>query len=167
MRADGKPYKVGSRGPANKRPIVALVERGGKAKVFHVGNADKATVSKIVRENVAPESRLQTDESILYRGSDKAFASHETVKYSAGEYVRGDVYTNSAEGFFGVFKKGMTGVYQHCDEKYLGRYVAESEFRHNTRAKLGVTDLERAELAVKGAVGKRLTLRQPKGQQSA
>jgi transposase-like protein len=112
-------------GPQNKRAVVALVERGGKSRVFHVGNADKATVSKIVRENIAAESRLHTDESNLYKGADAAFATHETVKHSAGEYVRGDVHTNSAEGFFGVFKKGMTGVYQHCGEKYLNRYLTE------------------------------------------
>lgn len=164
----GRPFtKGGKTGGNNQRPIVALVERGGKAKVFHVGNANKETVSKIVRDNVDPASRLHTDESRIYSGIDSHTATHETVKHSVGEYARGDVNTNSAEGFFGVFKKGMTGVYQHCDEKYLGRYVAEFEFRHNTRAKLGVTDQERAALAVKGAVGKRLTLRQPKGQQTA
>lgn len=147
------------RGPANKRAVVALVERGGSARVFHVGNADKETVAKIVRDNVDPASRLHTDESRLYKGADQAFAAHETVKHSAGEYVRGDVHTNSAEGFFGVFKKGMSGVYQHCGEKYLQRYVTEFEFRHNTRAKLGFNDGDRAALAVKGAAGKRLTLR--------
>lgn len=163
-----KPYKRGkAKGPANKRAVVALVERGGKARVFHVGNADKVTVARIVRENVAPESRLHTDESRLYVGAGKAFATHETVKHSAGEYARDDVHTNSAEGFFGVFKKGMSGVYQHCGEKYLNRYLDEFAFRHNTRAKLGVNDGERAALATKGALGKRLTLRMPKGLQTS
>ena len=143
--------------------MVALVERGGKARVFHVGNADKETVARIVRENVDPASRLHTDESRLYKGADAFTATHETVKHSAKEYARGDVHTNSAEGFFGVFKKGMTGVYQHCGEKYLSRYLTEFEFRHNTRAKLGVNDGERAALALKGAAGKRLTLRHPEG----
>lgn len=149
-----------------KRAIVALVERGGRSRVFHVGNADKETVSKILRENIAEETRLQTDESKLYTGADAAFASHETVKHSAGEYVRGDIHTNSAEGFFGVFKKGMTGVYQHCGEKYLSRYLTEFEFRHNHRAKLGFSDGDRAALSIKGTVGKRLTLRQPKNKLS-
>lgn len=162
----GKPYKKGQRGPANKRAVVALVERGGRSRVFHVGNADKATVAKILLDNVAAETRLHTDESRLYTGADQAFATHETVKHSANEYVRGDVHTNSAEGFFGVFKKGMTGVYQHCGEKYLQRYVTEFEFRHNTRAKLGFNDGDRAALSIKGSVGKRLTLRQPKGKLS-
>jgi transposase-like protein len=150
-----------------KRVVVALVERGGKARVFNPASADKATVAKIVRENVHPETRLHTDESNLYTGADQVFASHETVKHSAREYVRGDVHTNSAEGFFGVFKKGMTGVYQHCGEKYLARYLQEFEFRHNTRAKLGYNDGDRAALAIKGSVGRRLPLHQPKGFQAA
>lgn len=170
-RAPGVPYKRTRRGkivgPANKRPVVALVERGGKARVFHVANADKKTVADIVRGNIARESRLNTDESRLYVGASKTFAAHETVKHTAGEYARGDVHTNSAEGFFGVFKKGMTGVYQHCGEKYLGRYLDEFAFRHNTRVKLGVNDGERAALATKGALGKRLTLRMPKGLQAS
>jgi transposase-like protein len=124
-----RPYKKGSRGPRDKRPIVALVERGGNVRTFHVAVADKVTVTKIVTENIAKESRLHTDESRLYTGSEELFASHETVKHSAGEYVRGDVHTNSAEGFFSIFKRGMTGIYQHCSEKHLHRYLAEYEFR--------------------------------------
>jgi transposase-like protein len=163
----GRPFtKGGKSGPSNKRPVVALVERGGSARVFHVANADKETVAKIITENVDPASRLHTDESRLYTGADAHTATHETVKHSAKEYARGDVHTNSAEGFFGVFKKGMTGVYQHCGEKYLVRYLTEFEFRHNTRAKLGFNDGDRATLATKGAKGKRLTLRQPKGFQA-
>ena len=165
-KAGRKPTKRGNAGPANKRAVVALVERGGSARVFHVANATKDVVAKIVRENVHPETRLHTDESRLYTGADQAFASHETVKHSAKEYARGDVTTNSAESFFGVFKRGMTGVYQHCGEKYLQRYVTEFEFRHNTRTKLGFNDDDRATLAIKGAAGKRLVLRQPKGKLS-
>lgn len=146
-----------------KRAVVALVERGGEARVFHVGSADKETVARIVRENVHPDSRLMTDESRLYVGADQHAASHETVHHTSGEYVRGDVHTNSVEGFFGQFKAGMLGTYGHCDEKYLARYVGEFAFRHSNRAKLGVDDKERAARAVKGTVGKRLTLRLPKG----
>ena len=145
-----------------KRPIIALVERGGPVRAFHVGNATKEVVAKIVTENVAPASRLHTDESRLYTGADAHTATHETVKHSDGEYARGDVNTNSVEGFFGTFKRSMA-TYTHCREKYLGRYVRESEFRYNTRTKLGFNDAARAEVAIKGAVGKRLTLRQPKG----
>lgn len=158
------PYVRGKhRAKKNVRPVVALVERGGRAKAFHVAVADKATVTRVVRENVHPDSRLHTDESRLYFGSADVFATHETVKHSVGEYARGDVHTNSAEGFFGVFKKGMKGVYQHCSEKHLSRYVDEFGFRHNTRSKLGFNDGDRAALAIRGAAGKRLTYRQPDG----
>lgn len=171
-RQDGKPFRAsnptqknqfGNYGPANKRSVVALVERGGKARAFHVGNADGKTVGGLVLENIDRKSRLHTDESYLYGRVGPAFEAHESVKHTAKEYVRGDVHNNSAEGFFNVFKRGMIGTYQHCGEKYLGRYVTEFEFRHNTRAKLGVNDGERAALATKGAKGKRLTLRMPKG----
>lgn len=153
-----KPNKKGGK-LRNSRPVVALVERGGRAKVFHVAVADKATVQRLVFENVHPASRLHTDESRLYVGSADVFASHETVKHSKGEYVRGDVHNNSAEGFFGVFKKGMKGVYQHCSEKHLNRYVAEFGFRHNTRQNLGWNDSQRTDEAVRGTIGKRLTYR--------
>jgi len=155
------PFKQARRSPRNKRSIVALVERGGSVRTFHVAVADKQSVIKIVTENVSRESRLHTDGSHLYRETDKHFASHETVKHSAKEYVRGDVHTNSAEGYFSIFKKGMRGIYQHCAEKHLHRYLAEYDFRYNTRTALGFNDGERAALAVKSAEGKRLTYRQP------
>lgn len=157
-RTDGSDF-LKRKKARNSRPVVALVERGGRAKVFHVAVADKATVSRLVLENVHPASRLHTDESNLYKGSADVFASHETVKHSKGEYVRGDVHNNSAEGFFGVFKKGMKGVYQHCSEKHLNRYVTEFGFRHNTRVALGYNDSQRTDMAVIGTVGKRLTYR--------
>jgi transposase-like protein len=157
----GRPFTKKGYGPANKRPIVALVERGGRARTFHVASADKRTVSKIVLDNVSRASRLHTDESKLYMGADAFFKSHETVNHSAKEYARGDVTTNSAEGFFSVFKRGMRGVYQHCSEKHLHRYLSEFEFRYNHRIALGCGDEERAVLAVRGAEGKRLTYHQP------
>jgi transposase-like protein len=173
----GRPYTRGSkkgRGPANKRPIVALVERGGNVRTFHVPVADKATVSKIVTDNIARESRLHTDESRLYPEVGDLFQAHKTVKHTAGEYVRYDhmivgpdmvrvetVHTNSAEGYFSIFKRGMRGVYQHCKEKHLHRYLAEFDFRYNHRVALGYNDGDRAALAVKNAAGKRLTYRQP------
>ena len=158
----GEPFTKGGRtGPSNKRPIVALIERGGKVRTFHVPVANKVNVTKIVRENIAKESRLHTDESRLYTGSDKHFATHEAVKHAAGEYVRDDVHTNSAEGYFSIFKRGMRGIYQHCDEKHLHRYLAEYDFRYNNRSKLGIEDGERTALAIKNGEGKRLTYRQP------
>lgn len=157
----GRPYLKGST-KRNSRAIVSLVERGGNVRSFHVAVADKATVAKIVTDNVSHEARLHTDESKLYHGADQHFASHETVKHSAKEYARGDVNTNSVEGFFSIFKRGMKGVYQHCDEKHLHRYLAEFDFRYNHRTLLGYSDGERAALAIKGAEGKRLTYRQPR-----
>ena len=104
---------------------------------------------------------MHTDESRLYGDVAAFFAAHETVKHSAGEYVRGDVYTNTAEGYFSVFKRGMRGVYQHCKEKHLHRHLSEYDFRFNHRTALGFNDGEWAALAVKGAAGKRLTYRGP------
>jgi hypothetical protein len=119
--------------------------------------------AKNVREKLVTladrKSRLHTDESRLYPVVGKEFAKHETVNHSAKEYARGDVNTNSVEGFFGVFKRGMRGIYQHCGEQHLNRYLNEFAFRHNNRSFLGVEDTERALIAAKGAEGKRLTYR--------
>src|SRR5829696_1040492 len=123
---------------------------------------DQRAVEKIVTKNIARESRLHTDESKLYFNASSMFAAHETVVHTAKEYVRGDVHTNSAEGYFSIFKRGMRGIYQHCAEKHLHRYLAEYDFRYNHRVKLGYNDGDRATLAVKGAAGKRLTYRQPR-----
>ncbi len=140
-----------------KRPIVSLVERGGKVRSFHVDHADKETIVKIVTQNVARESRLHTDESRLYTGADGHVAEHHTVKHADGEYVRGIVHSNSVEGYFGLFKRGMKGVYQHCSEKHLHRYLSEFDFRYNTR---DITDAERSDAALKRIEGRRLTYRQ-------
>jgi len=162
----GRPFtKSGKAGPANKRPIVALVERGGNVRTFHVPIADKATVEKIVTNNIARESRLHTDESKLYHNAADTFTAHETVHHTSGEYVRSEdgraIHTNSAEGYFSIFKRGMRGNYQHCKEKHLHRYLAEFDFRYNHRVRLGYNDGDRAAIAVKNADGKRLTYRQP------
>jgi len=154
-------FRVNRKG--NKRPIVALVERGGNVRTFHVPVASKEHVAKVVSENIARESRLHTDESNLYPAVGRTFEAHKTVKHSIEEYVRYDdgeaVHTNSAEGYFSIFKRGMRGVYQHCKEKHLHRYLAEYDFRYNHRIALGFNDRERAALAVKNAAGKRLTYR--------
>ena len=125
--------------------------------------ADKVTVQRIIRENVAPGTRLHTDESRLYFGISAHTGSHETVKHSAGEYAREDVNTNSAEGYFSIFKRGMSGVYQHCAEKHLQRYLAEYDFRYSHRIKMGYSDMARTQAAIRGASGKRLTYRKPDG----
>jgi transposase-like protein len=158
----GKPFKAsGKSGPSNKRPIVSLVERGGKVRSFHVPVADAASVAKIVNENIHRESRLHTDESRLYTRVGQNFAAHETIFHTIDEYVRGDVTTNTVENYFSVFKRGMRGTYQHCSEKHLHRYLAEFDFRYNNRSALGTNDLMRAETLASGIVGKRLTYRRP------
>jgi transposase-like protein len=158
--------KGGKSGPSGKRPVVALVQRGGCVRTFHVAVADQATVSKIARENIAKESRLHTDESRLYGFAEGHFEAHKTVHHTSGEYVRYEkgetIHTNSAEGYFSIFKRGMKGIYQHCSEKHLHRYLAEFDFRYNHRVRLGYDDGERAALAVESAAGKRLTYRQPR-----
>jgi transposase-like protein len=156
----GRPYTKGGRtGPSNKRAIVALVERGGSVRSIHVEHADKSTINVIVVGNIAREAKLHTDESRLYNDVTKHVASHDTVHHASGEYVRGDVHTNTVEGVFSVFKRGMKGTYQHCAEKHLHRYLAEFDFRYNNRIAVGVNDQARADNALKGIVGKRLTYR--------
>lgn len=158
----GRPYTKGGRvGPGGKRAIVSLVERGGKVRSFHPAVADGETVAKIVRENVHKETRLHTDESRLYIRVGAEFAAHETVTHRKNEYARGDVTTNSVEGYFSIFKRGMRGIYQHCDEKHLHRYLAEFDHRYNHRSALGYNDTDRMNAAIKGVEGKRLTYRQP------
>jgi transposase-like protein len=152
--------KTGIRRPAH-RAVLALVERGGRARTFHIAQADQNTVSKIMRENVAKETRIHTDESNIYNVVPWQFAQHETVKHTDKEYVRGDVTTNTVEGYFSIFKRGMKGIYQHCGEKHLHRYLAEYDFRYNTRTALGYNDLMRAEELAAAIKGKRLTYRRP------
>jgi hypothetical protein len=128
---------------------------------FQLPGAYLDSVVEIVKKNIARESRLHTDESKLYLNVGREFAAHETVKHSAYEYARGDVTTNTVEGYFSVFKCGMRGVYQHCKEKHMHRYLAEFDFRYNNRTALGVNDLMRAETLAAAIKGKRLTYRRP------
>lgn len=144
-----------------KRPIVALVERGGEARAKHMRHVTGKNMRDFVVQNADRKSRLHTDESRLYPTLGKEFATHETVTHSKGEYARGDVTINTVEGFFGVFKRGMVGVYQHCGEQHFQRYLDEFAFRWNNRVRLGVDDAERAAFAVYAAEGKRLTWRRP------
>ena len=152
--------RAGIRRPAY-RAVFALVERGGKARTFHIAQADQNTVHAIMKANVTKESRIHTDESHIYKLAPWHFDQHEAIKHSTKEYVRGDVTTNTVEGYFSIFKRGMKGVYQHCDEKHLHRYLAEFDFRYNTRTALGFNDIMRAEALAEGIKGKRLTYRRP------
>ena len=159
VKADKRTRK-GIRRPA-RRAVLALVERGGRARTFHIAQADQRTVHAIMKENIVRETRIHTDESNIYNIVPWHFQKHETIKHSDYEYVRGDVTTNTVEGYFSIFKRGMKGIYQHCSEKHLHRYLAEYDFRYNTRTALGFNDLMRAELAAAGIKGKRLTYRRP------
>ena len=98
-----------------------------------------------------------TDDARMYKKIAKQFADHQSVNHSAGEYVRGNAHTNTVEGFFSVFKRGMTGVYQHCSSEHLHRYLSEFDFRYNNRIALEIDDKQRAEKLLSGVVGKRLT----------
>jgi transposase-like protein len=157
----GRPYTKGGKsgGAREKRPIVALVERGGEVRATHMPLVTGKNVRDFVVRNASRKSRLHTDESKLYPSLGTEFAKHETINHAAGEYARGDVTTNSIEGFFGIFKRGITGVYQHCGEQHLQRYLDEFSFRYNNRIRLGVHDEQRAVIAAKGMDGKRLTYR--------
>jgi transposase-like protein len=155
-----KRTKKGKASHSSQRSVVALVERKGKTRMFHVETANKETVIKILKANVKPEIKLYTDESALYWTASAFVANHSVVKHTAGEYVRGTAHTNSVEGLFGVFKRGMKGVYQHCGEQHLHRYLSEFEFRYNNREKLGVDDKARTTKAIAGVDGKRLTYQQ-------
>jgi transposase-like protein len=160
-RKNWKPTKSGKSGPGGKRAILGLVERGGQVRTFHVIQATKINVAALVTENVHRESILYTDESRLYSDMASRFAEHETTKHSGGEYVRYErgqvIHSNNIESYFSVFKRGMRGTYQHCAEKHLHRYLAEFDFRHNSRVALGVNDVTRADRILNGVVGKRLT----------
>lgn len=132
--------------------VFSLVERGGNIRSIAL---DHRMVGPLVRQHVHEASRLVTDKAQHYKFS--GHAAHESVDHSKFEWARGDVHTNTLEGFFSIFKRGLIGVYQHVDSKHLERYLAEFDFRQNTRAKLGINDEQRAEIAVQGAKGKRLT----------
>ena len=163
-RKEGMPVR---RGYAHKHAVMTLVERGKGSRSFHVDGTSAADLLPIIKANVAPETRMMTDEAGQYTHLGKHFTEHDFVAHAAGEYGRGVVHTNTVEGFYSVFKRGMKGVYQHCDERHLHRYVTEFDFRYSNRVRLGVNDTERADKALQGVVGKRLTYRTTRRQQAA
>jgi len=146
------------RGYHHKYKVLSLVDRTtGQSRSMVVDNLKASTLGPIVVENLDEEARLMTDEASYYTQVGRMFAEHGVVHHNRGEYGRGDIYTNTIEGYFSIFKRGMKGVYQHCAKEHLHRYLAEFDFRYNNRAALKVDDRERAERLVKGIVGKRLT----------
>jgi transposase-like protein len=174
---DGQPKK-GRLGTSNMNTVLTLVERGGSARSFHIDSNRIADIAPILRANLSREAKLMTDEHASYKQVGGEFASHDAVNHGKDEYVRywnevtdnlrddgkpavetTVIITNTVEGFFSVFKRGMKGTYQHCAEKHLHRYLSEFDFRYSNRIALGVDDGERRTLAIKNAAGKRLTYR--------
>ena len=144
-------------GTAHKMPILTLVERGGEARSFQIDGASIAQIRPIVRANIDRETKLMTDEWPVYPRVAAEYAGHDVVRHKDKEWGRGEAHTNTIEGFFSIFKRGMKGVYQHCAEHHLHRYLAEFDFRYSNRIKLGVDDKERAERILIGFKGRRLT----------
>ena len=178
-RLKGVPKKRA--GASHKNTVLSLLDRDtGKVRSFHIANATVDEVAPIVRENVAKEAHLMTDQAKIYLKLGTEFARHDSVNHQEDQYVRywnevtdekrADgkpvvettvITTNTIESYFSVFKRGMRGTYQHCAEKHLHRYLAEFDFRHNNRIALGFDDKDRATELAKGIVGKRLTYRRP------
>lgn len=152
---------------AHKHAVLTLVERGGAARSFHVDGVKVKDLLPILQANMAREARVMTDNAGQYRKLSDHFAAHSTVNHFKGEYVRGETHTNTVEGFYSVFKRGMKGVYQHCDEKHLHRYIAEFDFRYSNRSALGIEDAERADNLLRGISGKRLTYKGPASEKAA
>ena len=144
-----------------KRPVHALVERGGKVRASHVPDVTAKTLGAALEKAADKRSALHTDDSLANLSIGKDFAEHQTVAHTLGEYVRDDAHTQTVESFFAIIKRGITGSFHSVSEQHLQRYVDEFAFRWNARSAMGVEDTERASLMIKGAVGKRLTYRQP------
>ena len=148
-------------GSAHKMAVLSLVDRdSGQVRSFPFGAFRAEEIHPIVRANIAKEARLMTDEARMYGKLGKEFAAHGTTLHGAGQYVSYEdptVHSNTVEGVFSIFKRGMRGIYQHCNEKHLHRYLAEFDFRYSNRVALGYNDADRADALLKGIVGKRLT----------
>jgi transposase-like protein len=173
-----EPGKEVKKGYAHKRKILSLIDReSGCSRSMVVNSVDAKTIVPILQENIDREARVMTDDAGQYRHIHENFAEHGMVQHSNGEYVsRADrtVHVNCAEGFFSIFKRGMKGIYQHCKKQHLHRYLAEFDFRYNYRcgrperknrpAREGFNDVERAEILLRGVVGRRLTYQTTSGQ---
>ena len=163
-RIEGAPKGKIKGGRSGFRNVaMTLVERGGSARSFHVSGTTIAELKPYIRANIDAKTSIMTDQAAWYPEIGREFASHDTVNHAKDEYVRYEgaklVTTNAVEGYYSIFKRGMKGVYQHCKERHLHRYLAEFDFRYSNRMRLGIDDVERTERAIKGIVGKRLTYR--------
>lgn len=151
------------RGYHHKHKVLTLVDRNsGKARSMVVDDLKAATLVPILIENIEREAHILTDEAGQYHHLSREFGKHDFVRHGQDEYVSKDnplIHTNTIEGYFSVFKRGMKGVYQHCAKKHLHRYLAEFDFRYNNRSALGVDDRERGEVALRGIAGRRILYR--------
>jgi transposase-like protein len=163
----GRARNRACKAPAPKKAVVSLVERSGRVRSQHVPEVNAANLRPILEAGIDKASHLRTDESGVYWKAGEKFASHRTVNHSEKEYVHGDASTNAAENFFSILKRGIYGTYQHVSEEHLHRYLAEFDFRHNNRVKLGIGDAERTRRAIVGAEGKRLTYRRARSQEGS
>ncbi|MFC4290974.1 IS1595 family transposase [Sphingorhabdus arenilitoris] len=154
----GKAKNRAHRKPAKKKAVVALVEREGHVRSFHVANVNAKNVRALITTNVQRDAHLMTDESPIYTRLGKEYGAHYSVNHSAKQFTKhgGYGHSNTTENFFSIFKRGVIGTYHHMSEAHLGRYCKEFDFRYNTRE---MTDTERAAVAIKGMEGKRLTYR--------
>jgi transposase-like protein len=147
-------------GFGHKMKVLALVDRNtGRSRAVVVDSLKAKDIAPIMFHNIAREARLMTDEAYHYGAFSAAFSDHQTVNHSKLEYGRGEAHTNTIEGYFSIFKRGMKGIYQHCAKTHLHRYLAEFDFRYTNRIANGVNDDQRAEIALKGIAGRRLTYR--------
>lgn len=151
-----KRLKLGT-GGIGKEIVFGLVECGGKVRSHHVPTISARTLRPILQEQIDQASRLMSDDGGARVGAE--FRGHQSVNHSIGEYVRGDVHTNTIEGYFSILKRAITGTYHHVSLQHLKRYLAEFDFRYNERAALGISDEARADRLIRGIVGKRLTYR--------
>jgi transposase-like protein len=159
---DKKPKGVKKgRGYEHKNKVLSLVDRStGQARSMVIDNLKASTILPILQANIDREARILTDEAGQYTVVRMHFRDHGFVRHGVGEYVSktdNTLHTNTIEGFFSIFKRGMKGVYQHCAHNHLNRYLAEFDFRYNNRIALGIDDQERADNLLRGVTGKRLT----------
>ena len=163
-----KPRGTKGRGPSHKTKVLSLVERGGRVRSFHIPAVNAKTLKPILQEQIHADSRIMTDDAGQYTSRNQfgrtskltdTFESHDVVNHGIGEYVRGDIHTNVVEGYFSIFKRGLMGSYHHVSKQHLKRYLCEFDYRYNYRSALAVDDAQRAQIALEGISGKRLTYR--------
>lgn len=148
-------------GAVGKQICFSLVERGGRVRSFHVASVSSKTLRPILVKHVSRKSTLMSDDAGQYRVMGREFARYESVNHSIEEYVRGDAYTNTIEGYFSILKRGIDGAYHHVSEAHLSRYLVEFDFRYSYRSALGYSDAQRTDAMLKGSTGRRLTYRRP------